>query len=82
MEIVIKTNQDLYASQTAIQQDRNLSEKTVSTTGLFRFADSLDILLMAVGSISSAAMGAAIPIFAYLTGNMIDSFSTSNDIYQ
>lgn len=81
MEIVIQTSQDLNASHAPLPDSSKAPEKPVSTRGLFRFADSMDVFLMVFGSISSAAMGAAIPIFAYLTGNMIDSFSTSSDIY-
>jgi ATP-binding cassette, subfamily B (MDR/TAP), member 1 len=47
---------------------------------LFRFANKGDVLLMVVGSICSIIMGAFIPIFALLTGNMIDAFGTS-EIY-
>lgn len=81
MEIVIQTNQDLNGPRSPSELHLHQPDQPVSTRGLFRFASQLDVLLMVIGSITSAAMGAAIPIFAYLTGNMIDSFNTSNDIY-
>ena len=45
---------------------------------LFRFADTVDKILMVVGSIAAIAVGAALPAFALLWGNMTDVFQTSS----
>ena len=56
--------------------------KKVSLLGLFRYADRLDLLLMAVGTVGALANGVAEPLMTILFGNVIDSFgdSTSQDI--
>lgn len=46
---------------------------------LFRFATKADIILIIIGSIASLAMGAAIPAFALLWGQMTDSFAKGGD---
>ena len=46
---------------------------------LFRFATKADITLIIIGSIAALAMGAAIPAFALLWGNMTDSFGKGGD---
>lgn len=46
----------------------------VAFFGLFRFADRLDYILMTVGTIFSMANGACMPIFAWLCGDMLNSF--------
>lgn len=46
---------------------------------MFRFATKADIILIIIGSIASLAMGAAIPAFALLWGDMTDSFAEGGD---
>lgn len=41
---------------------------------MFRFATKFDIILMICGTIGAIAMGVAFPAFAYIWGDMIDSF--------
>eukprot|EP00850_Spirogloea_muscicola_P019763 SM000198S05334 [mRNA] locus=s198:71017:85178:- [translate_table: standard] len=53
--------------------------KVVPFYRLFAFADSLDVLLMVVGSIGAAAHGAALPIFFLFFGKIINSFGTLSD---
>eukprot|EP01113_Clastostelium_recurvatum_P006565 TRINITY_DN1297_c0_g1_i1.p1 TRINITY_DN1297_c0_g1~~TRINITY_DN1297_c0_g1_i1.p1 ORF type:complete len:1417 (-),score=461.68 TRINITY_DN1297_c0_g1_i1:319-4464(-) len=50
----------------------------VSFFSLFRFADSLDIFLMVVGSLAAAANGAAMPLFSLIFGRLIDVFSPAH----
>ena len=46
---------------------------------MFRFANKTDYILMIVGSIAALAMGAALPAFALLWGQMTDSFNKGGD---
>lgn len=46
--------------------------------GLFRFATGFDIFLMILGSIGAAGMGAAMPAFAFIWGQMTDAFTDDN----
>ena len=39
---------------------------------MFRFATGFDYFLMVIGSIAGAAVGAGLPAFAYLWGEMTD----------
>ena len=41
---------------------------------MFRFADSIDIILMIIGSIGAIVSGTAIPSFAYIWGLSTDTF--------
>jgi hypothetical protein len=41
---------------------------------LFRFAQTKDFILMIVGIFCATGVGASYPVFAYLWGNLIDSF--------
>ncbi|GFQ04423.1 ABC transporter b family member 4 [Phtheirospermum japonicum] len=49
-------------------------EKTISFYRLFSFADSLDRVLMAVGTISAIGNGFAQPLMALIFGELIDVF--------
>jgi ATP-binding cassette subfamily B (MDR/TAP) protein 1 len=51
--------------------------KKVSLLGMFRYADRLDILLMAVGTVAAVANGVAEPLVSLLFGKVIDSFGDS-----
>ena len=42
---------------------------------LFRFATTKDKLLMAIGTIFSIINGATMPLFMYILGDMINSFT-------
>ena len=45
---------------------------------LFSFADSVDIILMIVGSISAIANGVAQPLMTLVLGQIINSFGSSD----
>jgi len=49
---------------------------------LFRFAEGLDYLLIALGIIFAMVAGCSFPWFAYLWGKILDSFLTTNDANQ
>lgn len=46
--------------------------------GLFRFADSVDKLLMFLGILGSIGEGLASPLTMYVTSGAIDAFGTSD----
>lgn len=50
---------------------------SISFFQLFRFAEPLDKVLMAVGSLGAFVEGAAMPVFTILWGNMTDAFGGS-----
>lgn len=47
---------------------------------MFRFTKKNDYILIALGTFASICNGASIPLFALLWGNMIDSFSSIDDM--
>ncbi|CAM0948557.1 unnamed protein product [Alopecurus aequalis] len=48
--------------------------KRVSFTGLFRYADRTDLLLMLVGTVAALANGASQPLVTVIFGDIIDDF--------
>ncbi|XP_037413695.1 ABC transporter B family member 4-like isoform X1 [Triticum dicoccoides] len=52
-------------------------EKKVPLSGMFRYADRLDVLLMAVGSLGAVANGVSEPLISVLFGDVINSFGQS-----
>lgn len=76
MEITIQTNNNLNSSDAINELEEE--DQEVSFIGMFRFATKGDVTLMVIGFVCSALMGIFIPIFALLTGNMIDSFGTTD----
>uniref|UniRef100_A0A453FAX0 ABC transporter B family member 11 n=1 Tax=Aegilops tauschii subsp. strangulata TaxID=200361 RepID=A0A453FAX0_AEGTS len=52
-------------------------EKKVPLLGMFRYADRLDVLLMAVGSLGAVANGVSEPLISILFGDVINSFGQS-----
>ena len=57
------------------------AQPTKSFLSLFRFATTFEIILIVIGVVSSMVMGCSIPIMAFLTGDIIDSFSNQSDIF-
>jgi hypothetical protein len=55
-----------------------MKEAKVGFCSLFRFASRKETLLMVIGGIGSVLMGCGLPIFANLTGNIIDAFAAGN----
>ncbi|ONI27768.1 hypothetical protein PRUPE_1G104100 [Prunus persica] len=64
-------------------QDRSKSKedgtKTVPYYKLFSFADSLDYLLMSVGTISAIGNGVCMPLMTIIFGDVINSFGGSGN---
>ncbi|XP_050374961.1 ABC transporter B family member 11-like [Argentina anserina] len=61
-----------------IKEDTSSKEdgtKTVPLYKLFSFADSIDYLLMIVGTISAIGNGLCMPMLAIIFGDLIDSFT-------
>ena len=52
----------------------------ISFCELFRFADTTDKILMIIGSVCSVIMGAALPLFYFITGDMINTFNEGDDV--
>ena len=48
--------------------------KRVSFTGLFRYADSTDLLLMLVGTLAALGNGVSQPLMTVIFGDLIDAF--------
>ena len=48
--------------------------KRVSFTGLFRYADGTDLLLMLVGTLAALGNGVSQPLMTVLSGDLIDAF--------
>nr|CAB3478029.1 unnamed protein product [Digitaria exilis] len=49
-------------------------DKKVSFTGLFRYADGTDVLLMLLGTVGALANGVSQPIMTIIFGQVIDAF--------
>ena len=87
MEITIQTSHPSSGKQLrqrdspTLIQIQDVSSKEVQSVPfyrLFRFAELTDTIIMIVGSVMSVVVGCSIPIFSYLTGSIIDSFSQAN----
>lgn len=59
----MKTESDLRKPLVQPESDKEESIKPVSFFALFKFSDSTDKMLMALGSIAAMAGGAAMPFF-------------------
>ncbi|KAJ1284937.1 hypothetical protein BS78_03G243600 [Paspalum vaginatum] len=56
------------------------AEKKVSFTGLFRYADGTDVLLMLLGTVGSLANGVTQPIMTVIFGQVINAFGDAADL--
>lgn len=55
-----------------------MDKQKVSFYKLFSFADSLDVVLMILGTIGAVANGLSQPLMTLIFGNLINSFGTSD----
>lgn len=58
------------------------STKVVPYYKLFSFADSMDILLIALGTIAAVGNGITVPLMPVLLGNIINAFGESTNTKQ
>ncbi|WVZ69166.1 hypothetical protein U9M48_017999 [Paspalum notatum var. saurae] len=56
------------------------AEKRVSFTGLFRYADGTDVLLMLLGTVGSLANGVTQPIMTVIFGQVTNAFGDAADL--
>ncbi|XP_040373738.1 ABC transporter B family member 11-like isoform X1 [Rosa chinensis] len=63
-----------------ISKSKEDGTNTVPYYKLFSFADSLDYLLMSVGTISAIGNGLCMPLMTIVTGDVIDSFGEIRNI--
>lgn len=61
-----------------IKLGNNKRTKTVAFHKLFSFADSIDVLLMILGTIGAIGNGLRMPIMAILFGQLTDAFGNIN----
>uniref|UniRef100_A0ACD5VYG5 Uncharacterized protein n=1 Tax=Avena sativa TaxID=4498 RepID=A0ACD5VYG5_AVESA len=59
--------------------EKDEATKKVPLFGMFRYADSIDMLLMVAGTAGAMANGLAEPLMAVLFGNVINSFGESTN---
>ncbi|TKY52407.1 ABC transporter B family member 4 [Spatholobus suberectus] len=75
------TSENLAETSTRGEKEEKKKQKekpeTVPFHKLFAFADSTDILLMAVGTIGAIGNGMGLPLMTLLFGQMIDSFGSN-----
>ena len=55
-------------------------KKGLSYLALFRYADRIDLILAAAGSVAGAANGVALPAFALIFGDLMDSLNDLTDV--
>ncbi|GJM93456.1 hypothetical protein PR202_ga10014 [Eleusine coracana subsp. coracana] len=56
------------------KEEKKDAGKRVSFTGLFRYADGTDVLLMLVGTVAALANGISQPLMTVIFGQMINAF--------
>jgi hypothetical protein len=75
MDIEVKLKRKSTAqAESARNQESQAEVQPISFLSLFRFATCGEIVMIIVCGICSALIGVVLPVFAYLTGSMIDSF--------
>jgi hypothetical protein len=64
------------------KEEKKDAGKKVSFTGLFRYADGTDMLLMLVGTVAAMANGVTQPLMTVIFGQVINAFggATSDDV--
>lgn len=72
------------SAEVELQEDSKKEESTkvVPYYKLFSFADSIDILLIALGTIAAVGNGITVPLMPVLLGNIINAFGESTNMKQ
>lgn len=72
------------SAEVELQEDSKKEESTkvVPYYKLFSFADSIDILLIALGTIAAVGNGITVPLMPVLLGNIINAFGESTNTKQ
>lgn len=72
------------SAEVELQEDSKKEESTkvVPYYKLFSFADSMDILLIALGTIAAVGNGITVPLMPVLLGNIINAFGESTNTKQ
>lgn len=78
-----ETNLDMSSSSAAANEETTKDKEEVTIAvpffKLFVFADSIDKLLMIVGTIAGLGNGLCMPLLSVFLGEMIDSFGETQD---
>ncbi|RWV95149.1 hypothetical protein GW17_00042252 [Ensete ventricosum] len=61
------------------QKERKKDEQKVAFHRLFAFADSRDVALMAIGTVSAVGNGVSMPIMTLIFGELIDAFGYADN---
>ncbi|GMN28258.1 hypothetical protein TIFTF001_041139 [Ficus carica] len=74
-----KDEQETDNNKETTRRKEDSTNSAVSFYKLFSFADSIDYLLMLVGTVSAVGNGISIPLMTVLFGTLIDSFGQSGN---
>lgn len=69
-------------SHSAKVESKEGSTKVVPYYKIFSFADSTDILLIALGTIAAVGNGITVPLMPVLLGNIVNAFGESTNMKQ
>lgn len=64
------------------RKDRQENAKTLPYYKLFAFADSTDILLIALGTIAAVGNGMCVPLMTVLVGDLVNAFGENANMKQ
>ncbi|KAI9123102.1 hypothetical protein K1719_005991 [Acacia pycnantha] len=78
----VQGESDKHEDSKEMTKEKEETTKTVPFYKLFSFADSLDYLLMLVGTVGAVANGIAMPLMIIFIGDTIDAFGRSAETKQ
>nr|XP_057939638.1 ATP-dependent translocase ABCB1-like isoform X3 [Doryrhamphus excisus] len=82
-----RTQEDIFLSDLQNEDDGGKRKKkakapTIGITELFRFADSIDVALMVLGTVMAMVHGAVLPLMCGLFGKTVDQFVVYSRIFK